>query len=209
MRWILCLTILRRWLNGRPNIFRTVADRLSGPAYSRPRMRKVSEIRINIVRIFCRLALFLALSASAHGQDVWQGQSIYQIITDRFFDGDLANDNAEGNYNASAGQGVHGGDFKGIEQKLDYIKGLGATAIWISPVVKNGNGDYHGYAGSDFMSVAPHFGMLADLQHLIQTAHAKGLLVIDDVVVNHGGQLLNSNDSNYPNFQTSPGYNLF
>src|SRR5207253_5601963 len=120
-------------------------------------MPKVSEIRFSIVRVFWRWGLFLALSVSAHGQDLWQGQSIYQIVTDRFFNGDVANDNADGNYNASAGQGVHGGDFNGIEQKLDYIKALGATAIWISPVVKNGNGDYHGYAGSDFMNVAPHF----------------------------------------------------
>jgi glycosidase len=168
-----------------------------------------------------KLTLFIAVTVTVifasgsrtFGQangNPWQAQNIYQIVTDRFFNGDVSNDNADGNYNPSAGQGVHGGDFKGIEQKLDYIKALGATAIWISPVVKNVNGDYHGYAGSDFYNVDPHWGTLADLQHLIQTAHSKGLLVIDDVVVNHGSQLLNSNDSGYPSFLAPPnGYNLF
>ena len=100
----------------------------------------------------------------------------------------------------SAGQGVHGGDFKGIEQKLDYIKALGATAIWISPVVKNGNGDYHGYAGRDFYNIAPHFGSIADLKHMIDAAHAKGLRVIDDVVVNHGGAVAQQQRQRLPEF---------
>ena len=58
--------------------------------------------------------------------------------------------NADGNFNPAASKAVHGGDFKGIEQKLDYIKSLGATAIWISPVVKNTAGQYHGYLARDF-----------------------------------------------------------
>jgi glycosidase len=135
-----------------------------------------------------------------------QSQSIYQIFTDRFFDGDASNNNASGSYNASSGSGVHGGDFKGIQQKLDYIKALGATAIWISPIVLNGNGEYHGYAGRDFYAVDPHWGTLADLQTLVSNAHTKGLLVIQDVVVNHGGTLNNINGStafNYP-----AGYSL-
>ena len=106
--------------------------------------------------------------AQSVSNEFWQAQSIYQIITDRFFDGDASNNNAEGNYNPSDPQSVHGGDFKGIEQKLDYIKALGATAIWISPVVLNGHGQFHGYAGRDFYKVAPHWGTLADLQHMIQ-----------------------------------------
>jgi glycosidase len=139
----------------------------------------------------------------------WQNQSIYQIVTDRFFNGDSTNDNADGNFNATSGTGVHGGDFKGIEQKLDYIKALGATAIWISPVVLNANGEYHGYAGRDFYKVDPHWGTLADLAHMVQEAHKRGLLVIDDIVANHGGDLIDSGDSGYPNFIAPPsGYNL-
>jgi glycosidase len=139
----------------------------------------------------------------------WQGQSIYQIITDRFYDGDPSNNNAEGNYNPASSGSVHGGDFKGIEQKLDYIKALGATAIWISPIVLNGHGQFHGYAGRDFYQVAPHWGSLADLQHMIQAAHARGILVIDDIIVNHGDDLIYSTDAGYANFLTPPaGYTL-
>jgi len=158
------------------------------------------------------LATMVALfSTPARAQNVsnafWQGQSIYQIITDRFYDGDVSNNNADGNYDPAghSGTSVHGGDFKGVEQKLDYIKALGATAIWISPVVLNANGEFHGYAARDFYKVDPHWGTLADLQHLIQAAHARGLLVIDDIVVNHGGDLINSSDAGYSNFRPPPG----
>ena len=153
-------------------------------------------------------------TTTAHGEqdpEFWQRQSIYQLITDRFFDGDASNNNADGNYNpaGSSGTSVHGGDFKGLEQKLDYIKSLGATAIWISPIVLNANGEFHGYAGRDFYKVDPHWGTLADLQHFVQVAHARGLLVIDDIIVNHGGDLVYSTDSGYATFRTPPsGYTL-
>ena len=147
--------------------------------------------------------------AQAISNGLWQAQSIYQIITDRFFDGDPANNNADGNYNASGTTSVHGGDFRGIEQKLDYIKALGATAIWISPVVLNGRGQFHGYAGRDFYKVDPHWGSLADLQHFIAAAHARGLLVIDDIVCNHGADLIDSADAGYGKFVCPPaGYTL-
>ena len=135
----------------------------------------------------------------------WQAQSIYQIFTDRFFDGDIGNNNASASYNASSGTGVHGGDFRGIEQKLDYIKAMGFTAIWISPVVKNGGGEYHGYSGSDFYSVDPHWGTLSNLQVMIAAAHTKGMLVIQDVVINHGSTLNNINGNTAFNLS---GYNL-
>src|SRR5260370_21877002 len=171
-----------------------------------------SDFRALLSLAFLFTALVL-LATDAPAQSVsngfWQAQSIYQIITDRFYDGDPSNNNAEGNYNASNSGSVHGGDFKGIEQKLDYIKALGATAIWISPIVLNGHDQFHGYAGRDFYKVAPHWGSLADLQHLIQTAHSKGLLVIDDIIVNHGDDLIYSTDSGYANFVYPPaGYTL-
>ena len=162
------------------------------------------------------VALALAFSPSlADGRDspnaLWQHQSIYQIITDRFYDGDPSNNDADGNFDPAGHRGtsVHGGDFKGIEDKLDYIKSLGATAIWISPVVLNARGEFHGYAGRDFYKVDPHWGSLADLQHLVRAAHERGILVIDDIVVNHGGDLIDSGDPGYPNFKYPPdGYHL-
>ncbi len=147
-----------------------------------------------VILCLAALANFPAKAPAQSGSNgLWRAQSIYQIFTDRFFDGDPNNNNASGSYNASSGGAVHGGDFKGIEQKLDYIKALGATAIWISPIVKNGFGEYHGYSGSDFYSVDPHWGSLAQLQGMVNAAHAKGLLVIQDVVVNHGSTLNNIN----------------
>jgi glycosidase len=155
------------------------------------------------------LACGLPARAQSASNGFWQAQSIYQVITDRYFDGDASNNNAEGNYSPSGTTSVHGGDFRGLEQKLDYIKALGVTAIWISPVVRNGHGQFHGYAASNFYQVAPHWGSLADLQHFIQAAHAKGLLVINDIVCNHGDDLINSSDSGYCNFLSPPaGYHL-
>jgi glycosidase len=154
---------------------------------------------------------FIQTKAQEVPNRFWEEQNIYQIITDRFFDGDPSNDNADGNYDPAGHKGtsVHGGDFKGIEQKLDYIKSLGATAIWISPVVLNARGEFHGYAGLDFYKVDPHWGTMADLQHLVQAAHARGILVIDDIVVNHGGNLVDSADPGYPDFKYQPdGYHL-
>jgi alpha-amylase len=145
---------------------------------------------------------FIAGNADAQtgSNALWRTQSIYQIITDRFYDGDPSNNNLEGTYAPANPTGVHGGDFQGIEQKLDYIKALGATAIWISPIVLNTEGQFHGYSGWDFNQVAPHWGTLSNLQHMVQAAHARGLLVIDDIVVNHAGDLIRSGGStfNYP-----------
>ena len=76
------------------------------------------------------LVAFTALSAAQEASNrFWQAQSIYQNITDRFFDGDPSNNNAAGNYNATGTISVHGGDFIGAEQKLDCIRTLGATAV--------------------------------------------------------------------------------
>ena len=157
--------------------------------------------------LFIATSFHVTVARGDQTPEYWQRQSIYQVITDRFFDGDPSNNNADGNYNPSGRRSVHGGDFKGLEQKLDYIKSLGATAIWISPVVLNARGEFHGYAGRDFYKVDPHWGSLADLQHLIQTAHARGLLVIDDIIVNHGGDLIYSTNSGYRKFLYPPtGY---
>lgn len=160
--------------------------------------------RLAGVLIFCAVWFCCADSAFAQTapNSFWQTQNIYQIITDRFYDGDTNNDNAEGTYapSGNGGSSVHGGDFEGIEQKLDYIKALGATAIWISPIVLNTEGQFHGYSAWNFYEVAPHWGSISNLQHMVQAAHARGLLVIDDIVVNHAGDLVNSSGTtfNYP-----------
>jgi 1,4-alpha-glucan branching enzyme len=107
-----------------------------------------------------------ATDSPAQSNNFWRTQSIYQIITDRFYDGNPSNNNAEGTYAPSNPTGVHGGDFDGMEQKLDCIKALGATAIWISPIVLNTEGQFHGYSAWNFYRVAPHWGSISDLQKL-------------------------------------------
>jgi alpha-amylase len=145
----------------------------------------------------------------------WRDENIYQIFTDRFADGDPSNNNLESGhgspYAPTDSTGIHGGDFKGIQQKLDYIKSLGASAIWISPIPLNvgGNSAYHGYAAQDFYSLAPHWGTMADLSNMVSAAHARGIKVILDVVVNHSGDLIGSTDPGYPAYMAPPaGYNM-
>ncbi len=141
----------------------------------------------------------------------WRNENIYQILTDRFYDGNPSNDNAEAShgspYDPLADDGINGGDFLGIQMKLGYIKSLGATAIWISPIPLNvgGNSAYHGYHAQDFYTLAPHWGTMTDLTNLVEAAHALGIKVILDIVVNHTGELLTSTNANWPNYIAPPG----
>ncbi|HCA04953.1 MAG TPA: glycosidase [Ruminococcaceae bacterium] len=118
--------------------------------------------------------------------------SIYFIITTRFYDGDKKNnvhcwDDAHANNPDS--DPAWRGDFKGLIQKLDYIKALGFSAIWITPVVENASGyDYHGYHALDFSKVDPRYESSgASYQELIDAAHEKDMKIIQDVVWNHTG----------------------
>jgi glycosidase len=125
-----------------------------------------------------------------HVED-WRNEIIYQLLTDRFANGDFANDYRVDKY---APAKYHGGDWRGVEDKLDYISNLGVTAIWISPIVKNVETDagvdgYHGYWQQDFTRLNPHFGDLANLRRMVNAAHDRGIKVILDIVVNHVGQL--------------------
>ncbi|MBP5435741.1 alpha-glucosidase C-terminal domain-containing protein [bacterium] len=132
--------------------------------------------------------------------DDWRDEVIYQLITDRFADGDVNNNY---NVNKKSLTSWNGGDFQGIMDRVDYLKELGVTAVWISPVVKNVDSDagiagYHGYWTQNFKAVNPHFGDLAKLREMIQYLHKHDIKVILDIVANHVGQLfyydMNKND---------------
>jgi glycosidase len=116
---------------------------------------------------------------------------IYLIMPDRFANGDPLNDEpAEfpGSHDRSNPRAYHGGDLRGIEQHLDYLKSLGVTTLWLTPIVKNGPAqDYHGYGATDLYAVDPHLGTLADYQELVQAAHKQHMKVFFDVVPNHVG----------------------
>ena len=129
------------------------------------------------------------LQLQTHAGD-WRDEVIYQILIDRFADGDEGN-NYRHDPNSMAH--YHGGDWQGLIDRLDYIESLGATALWISPVVKNVDTDagvdgYHGYWAQDLSSPNPHFGDISKLRELVAAAHDRGMLVIIDIVTNHMGQ---------------------
>ena len=130
------------------------------------------------------------IELSTHVQD-WRDQIIYQVLVDRFADGDVGND---WNVRLDAGGRWHGGDWLGLEQHLDYLSELGVTALWISPVYRNVETDagfdgYHGYWPQDFTQPNLHFGDVMALRSMVARAHEHGMLVIIDVVTNHVGQL--------------------
>ncbi|MFG2869204.1 carbohydrate binding domain-containing protein [Streptomyces sp. NPDC048338] len=119
---------------------------------------------------------------------------IYFVLTARFHDGDTAN-NRGGSQHTKSGNAANGdpmfrGDFKGLVEKLDYIKALGFSAVWITPVVLNRSDyDYHGYHGYDFYKVDPRLESAgASYQNLIDAAHAKGMKIYQDVVYNHSSR---------------------
>jgi neopullulanase len=138
--------------------------------------------------------------------------TMYLIMTDRFADGDLANDGPEATQpeNSAAAdaerarsRGWHGGDLRGITQHLDYIRQLGFTTIWITPVYANRHeaDSYHGYGATDMYEVDPHYGSLADLQVLATKLHRRHMKLVLDTVPNHvGPDHLWANDEPDPNW---------
>ena len=149
-----------------------------------------------------RTALIAALAGltAAHTAEEWKKRSVYQLLTDRFAktDGDTSTCNDLSKY--------CGGTFKGIENNLDYISGMGFDAIWISPIPTNAEEDYHGYGALDWESVNDHFGSSQDLSDLINAAHAKDIWVMLDVVANHTSYYANSDFSNVMPFDKSEYY---
>lgn len=114
---------------------------------------------------------------------------MYLIMTDRFADGDPSNDPQPSE--RALPRGWHGGDFRGIEQHLDYLQQLGITTVWITPAYNNDGGTqaYHGYSATDMYSADPHFGTLADLRHLSDALHRRGMKLVLDMVPNHVGAM--------------------
>ncbi len=131
-----------------------------------------------------------AWSAFVGPRNDFRDESIYFVITTRFYDGDPGNNaqcwDAAG---ANHGDPCWRGDFKGLIDKLDYIKALGFTAVWVTPIVENASGlDYHGYHARNFSSVDHRYESGdTTFQTLIDEAHARGMKVLLDVVLNHTG----------------------
>ncbi|MER6833068.1 pullulanase-type alpha-1,6-glucosidase [Streptomyces cellulosae] len=152
------------------------------------------------------------LASSPARHDLTREQ-FYFVLPDRFANGDPRNDRggltgsrlAHG-YDPTDKGFYQGGDLKGLTQRLDYIKGLGTTAIWLAPIFKNqpvqGTGKdasagYHGYWITDFTQVDPHFGTNQDLETLVDKAHAKGMKVFFDVITNHTADVVDYEEKSY------------
>ena len=133
------------------------------------------------------------------GRTDFRDESIYFVLTTRFYDGDPSNNwQCWDNQDANEGDPAWRGDFKGLIDKLDYIKALGFTTVWITPVVQNASGyDYHGYHAMDMSSVDCRLTSKAgadngvsediDFQKVIDEAHARGMKIVLDIVLNHTG----------------------
>ncbi|HJL19227.1 MAG TPA: alpha-amylase family glycosyl hydrolase [Sandaracinaceae bacterium LLY-WYZ-13_1] len=131
---------------------------------------------------------------ATHVED-WRDQIVYQIVVDRFDNGDPSNDVVDG-IGPEPGQleRFQGGDWRGVRDRLDYLEALGVTAIWLSPPYRNvprteREDGYHGYWPADFTEANPRFGSLGELRALVDAAHARDMLVILDVVPNHAGRV--------------------
>ncbi|GAA4787976.1 pullulanase-type alpha-1,6-glucosidase [Streptomyces ziwulingensis] len=153
-----------------------------------------------------------ALASTPARHDLTREQ-FYFVLPDRFANGDTGND--EGGLTGSrlatgydpADKGFYqGGDLKGLTKRLDYIKELGTTSLWMAPIFKNqpvqGTGaaasaGYHGYWITDFTQVDPHFGTNEELENLIAEAHAKGMKVFFDVITNHTADVVDYEEKSY------------
>jgi len=154
--------------------------------------------------------------------DCWADQILYFLMLDRFSDG-----NERGGYRNDQGQrvttgttplatsddigsvpywqwlresaGWQGGTLKGLRSKLGYLRRLGVTAVWISPVFKQVpfEATYHGYGIQNFLDVDPHFGTREDLRDLVDAAHQQGIYCILDIILNHAGNVFGYNDARY------------
>ena len=140
-------------------------------------------------------------------------ERFYFLMADRFANGSTANDRGglSGDRLATGFDPTdkgfyHGGDLKGVTEKLDYIKGLGTTAIWLTPSFKNRpvqvsandtSAGYHGYWITDFTQIDPHLGTNAEMKTLITKAHAKGMKVFFDIITNHTADVIDYDPAEY------------
>jgi len=140
-----------------------------------------------------RYRLLAREQGSAQRQGFGPGDAIYQIMPDRFANGDPSNDNVAGmreQADRKHGGGRHGGDIQGTIDHLDYIAGLGFTQLWPTPLVENNmpGYSYHGYAATDLYKIDPRYGSNEDFVRLSTEARKRGMGLIQDVVLSHIGK---------------------
>ncbi|WP_447006159.1 pullulanase-type alpha-1,6-glucosidase [Saccharothrix isguenensis] len=154
-----------------------------------------------------------ALAKDALRADI-TGERFYFVMPDRFANGDPRNDRGgttetdrlKSGFDPTDKGFYHGGDLKGLHDKIDYLDGMGITAIWMTPMFQNrwvqGSGDdisagYHGYWTTDFTKLDPHFGTTEDMRRLIREAHRRDIKVFFDIVANHTADLIDYAEGEY------------
>ena len=168
------------------------------------------------------LAAFMPLSACAATPErealelhdrLPQDEVIYFVLPDRFANGDSSNDTGEiagdklaHGFDPSHKGFYHGGDLKGLTEKLDYIEGMGVTAIWFAPIFENKpvqgpagmeSAGYHGYWVKDFTKIDPHFGTNEEFKAFVDAAHDRGMKVYMDIITNHTADVIQYADGDY------------
>jgi len=145
-------------------------------------------------------------AASDYRERLPEDEIVYFVLPDRFANGDESNDRGglsgdrlTTGFDPAAKGFFHGGDLRGLIQHMDYIQGLGATAIWLGPIYKNKpvqgppgdeSAGYHGYWITDFTRVDPHFGNDADMRAFVDAAHSRGMKVYLDIITNHTADVI-------------------
>jgi len=177
------------------------------------------------IRAVALVALFVAYATPASANDAHHSlreavtdQNFYFVMADRFDNGTAANDNGglppgkqegQSGFDPTGKGWYHGGDLEGLRDRLDYIKRLGTTAIWLTPsfknkAVQNNNGfpsaGYHGYWITDFTQIDPHLGTNDDLRGLIRDAHRLGMKVYFDVITNHTADVIRYQEGAAPSY---------
>ncbi len=162
---------------------------------------------MKITALLIGLALWAApVAAETFRERMPQDEVIYFLLPDRFENGDPANDRGgikgdrlKTGFDPAHKGFFHGGDIKGLINRLDYIQGMGATAIWLAPIFKNqavrgAKGEetagYHGYWVTDFTTIDPHFGTEAEFKALVDAAHGRGMKVYMDIITNHTADII-------------------
>jgi hypothetical protein len=162
----------------------------------------------SFVRLACLFAVLLTLARAQPAVSVPRfthpgaGQTFYFVLTDRFANGSTANDTGgvpggpdEHGFNPAKISHYHGGDFAGLTTRLDYLKNLGMTAVWLTPPLQNkpmqkGTAGYHGYWVTNFTRMDPHLGSNDEFRELVRQAHARGLKVFMDIITNHTADVI-------------------
>ncbi|MYL32277.1 alpha-amylase [Pontibacillus yanchengensis] len=147
-------------------------------------MKKSSVLFALLMIPFLLFYALPTIGAAEKEERNWEDELMYFIMVDRFYNGNLDNDY---NVDPKDPKAYHGGDLQGVIDKLDYIKDLGFTSIWLTPIMDNQAKGYHGYWIEDFKSVEENFGTMEDAKKLVEEAHKRDMKVIFDFVVNHTG----------------------